>query len=146
MKKANRFISINRLTILMLALSAVSFISCKSKKGIADSTPVEKTSTKELSEKSRVEFEHLFFDGAREKLLGNYDLAETRFLQALRVDPTSAATMYELGTIYTYQNNKNQALFYSKKAAIADPKNIWYQLLYAECLKEKKQMMEVVGV
>ncbi|HSH65259.1 MAG TPA: tetratricopeptide repeat protein, partial [Bacteroidia bacterium] len=47
---------------------------------------------------------------------------------------------------YTYQNNKNQALFYSKKAAIADPKNIWYQLLYAECLKEKKQMMEVVGV
>lgn len=146
MKKANRFISINRLTILMLALSAVSFISCKSKKGITDSAPVEKTSTKELSEKSRVEFEHLFFDGAREKLLGNYDLAETRFLQALRVDPTSAATMYELGTIYTYQNNKNQALFYSKKAAIADPKNIWYQLLYAECLKDKKQMMEVVGV
>lgn len=130
----------------MLALSAVSFISCKSKKGITDSAPVEKTSTKELSEKSRVEFEHLFFDGAREKLLGNYDLAETRFLQALRVDPTSAATMYELGTIYTYQNNKNQALFYSKKAAIADPKNIWYQLLYAECLKDKKQMMEVVGV
>ncbi|HET8964339.1 MAG TPA: tetratricopeptide repeat protein, partial [Chitinophagales bacterium] len=48
--------------------------------------------------------------------------------------------------IYTYENNKNQALFYSKKAAQADPKNIWYQLLYAECLKGKKQMMDVVGV
>ena len=54
--------------------------------------------------------------------------------------------MYELGTVYTYQNNKNQALIYSKKAATADPKNIWYQLLYAECLKENKQASEVIAV
>lgn len=145
MKKANRFISFNFLTLLLFMLSTGSFISCKSKKSITDST-AEKPGTKELSEKSRVEFEHLFFDGAREKLLGNYDQAESRFIQALRVDPTSAATMYELGTVYTYQNNKNQALIYSKKAATADPKNIWYQLLYAECLKENKQASEVIAV
>lgn len=109
-------------------------------------TVTPKPQGKELSEKSRVEFEHLFFDGTREKILGNYEQAESRFLQALRIDPTNAATMYELGGVYSYLNNKNQALLYSKKAAVADPKNIWYQLLYAECLKENKQPSEVINV
>ncbi len=144
MKKANHLLHINLVTSLFLLLSTVSFFACKSKKSLVDSTP--KQNTKELTGKSRVEFEHLFFDGAREKLLGNYDLAETHFLQALRVDPTSAAAMYELGTVYTFQNNKNQALIFSKKAALADPKNIWYQLLYAESLKENKQPAEVAIV
>ncbi len=120
------------------------FVSCKSKKSITDSA--NRTDNKELSEKSKVEFEHLFFDGTREKILGNYDQAEIRFLQALRLDPTNAATMYELGSIYTYQNKRSQALLYSKKAAFADPKNIWYQLLYAECLKANKQPNDVIGV
>ena len=150
MKKANQLISFNTLTLLLCLLSAVAIVSCKSKKALSHGTS-EKTLTtkelnKELNEKSRIEFEHLFFDGAREKLLGNYDMAESRFLQALRLNPTSAAVMYELGTIYTFQNNKNQALIYSKKAAAADPKNVWYQLLYAECLKENKQPSEVIGV
>lgn len=145
MKNINRHPGLNYLTLLLFACSMTAFVSCKSKKSITAST--EKTGvTKELSEKSRIEFEHLFFDGAREKMLGNYDQAESRFLQALKIDPTNAAAMYELGGIYTYQNNKNQALLYSKKAALGDPKNVWYQLLYAECLKESKQLSEVIVV
>ncbi|HET6225309.1 MAG TPA: tetratricopeptide repeat protein, partial [Bacteroidia bacterium] len=93
-----------------------------------------------------MEFEYLFFDGAREKVLGNYESAEGRFLQALKLDPSSSATMYELATIYTFQNNKSQALLYSKKAATAAPKNTWYQLLYAECLRENKKPTEAAAV
>jgi tetratricopeptide (TPR) repeat protein len=144
LKKANHLLTFKFVTSLFLLLSTVGLFSCKSKKALVDS--VSKQTTNELTDKTRVEFEHLFFDGAREKLLGNYDLAETNFLHALRVNPTSAATMYELGTVYTFQNNKNQALIYSKKAALADPKNIWYQLLYAECLKDNKQPAEVAVV
>lgn len=79
-------------------------------------------------------------------MLGNYDLAELNFLQALKIDPNSSATMYELANIYAFQNNKGQALYYSKKAAALDPKNIWYQLLYAQCLKDNKQTSEVIVV
>jgi len=88
----------------------------------------------------------MFFDANKEKMLGNYDLAEVNFLQALKLDPNSGAAMYELAGIYGFQNNKNQALYYSKKAAAQDPKNVWYQLLYAQCLRENKQLNEVVDV
>lgn len=146
MKKVQPYIPFRFLTLLLVC--TVCFISCKSRKAATDTTAVigPKPTIKELSEKSRVEFEHLFFDGTREKLLGNYEQAETRFLQALRIDPTNAAAMYELGATYSYLNNKTQALLYSKKAASAEPKNIWYQLLYAECLKENKQPSEVINV
>lgn len=79
-------------------------------------------------------------------MLGNYDQAETYFAQALHVDPNSATTMYELANIYSFQNNKNQALFYSKKAATTDPENVWFQLLYADCLKNNRQLEEAAKV
>lgn len=107
---------------------------------------VGEDSKKELTGKARVDFEYVFFNGNKEKMLGNYDLAEVLFSQALKIDPNSAATMYELANIYAFQNNKNQALFYSKKAAEIDPRNVWYQMLYAECLKESKQPAEVANV
>jgi len=117
------------------------FGSCKTQKKSS-----EKTNSTELSDRERVNFETLFFNGNKEKVLGNYDLAETYYSQALRINPNSAATMYELANIYAFQNNKNQALFYSKRAAAIDPNNIWYQILYAECLKENKQPAEVAKV
>lgn len=124
--------------------------SCKTKQGAtataATPPPKASSSQKGLEGKQRVDFERVFFDANKEKMLGNYDLAETQFAKALTIDPNSAATMYELANIYAFQNNKNQSLFYSKKAAASDPKNVWYQLLYAQCLKENKQPGEVVNV
>ena len=98
------------------------------------------------SDKDIVLFKRFFFDANKERILGNYDMAETLFSQALKIDPNSAATMYELANIYSFQNDKNKALYYSKKAASIDPKNVWYQLLYASCLKENKMINEVATV
>lgn len=118
--------------------------ACKTSKSGANASATGEGG--KLEGKQRVDFERVFFDANKEKMLANYDLAETLFSQALRIDPTSAATMYELANIYEFQGNKTQAVVYSKKAALADPKNIWYQLLYADCLKENKQFEEVVPV
>lgn len=136
---------------MLFFLMAVCFSACKSKKGAAVSASSEQPAKSvagknKLEGKQRVDFERLFFDANKEKILGNYDLAETLFMQALKIDPSSSASLYELANIYAFQNNKNQALFYSKKAAAADPKNIWYQLLYVDCLKGGKQLNEVVNV
>ena len=143
MKKASRLTCINIVTLPVFLLSALCFVSCKTHKNLA---ATDNHHDVKLPEKTRIDFERFFFDGAREKVLGNYELAETSFLQALKLDPTSAATMYELATIYSFQNNKNQALFYSKKAATSDPQNSWYQLLYAESLKESKKPGEAALV
>ncbi len=117
----------------------ISIVSCKTSQKAASA------SGKQLSGRERLEFENTFFDADKEKILGNYDLAETDFLKALRIDPTSGAAMFELANIYTFQNNKKLALQYSKKAALADPNNIWYQLLYIESLKDNKMPAEVVA-
>lgn len=135
---------INVITLQVVLLSTFCFVSCKSHKDLSSSK--ENSDQRQLPEKTRIQFEEVFFDGAREKVLGNYEVAETRFLQALKLNPTSTAAMYELATIYTFQNNKNQALLYSKKAATGDPKNSWYQLLYAESLKENKKPAEAAVV
>ena len=139
--------------LVLLLFLFVSFCSCKTlrtgTKSSAKQSNSSKTHTsgrKQLSGRDQIDFEYLFFDAIREKILGNYDLAETALLQALRIDSNSAATMYELANIYAFKNNKKQALFYSKRAAAIDPKNIWYQLLYIDCLKDNKMAPEVVTV
>lgn len=120
-----------------------SLSSCKT--GSATSSSSGK-GPKELTDKERVEFEYAFYNAAKEKVMGNYDLAESLYAQALHINPSSGAAMYDLATIYSFQNNKNQALLYSKRAAAIEPKNVWYQLLYAECLKANKQPELVTGV
>jgi hypothetical protein len=61
--------------------------SCKTKKAaVAASAPSKASppvSKGGLEGKQRIDFERVFFDGNKEKLLGNYDLAETYFSQAL---------------------------------------------------------------
>lgn len=134
-----------RTCIWLVALVMLSFMSCKTSQTASENRKGSKQHSS-LSGKERVEFEYHFFNANKEKILGNYDLAESLFLQALRIDPNSAATMYELANIYSFQNNKHNALLFSKKAAQLDPKNSWYQLLYIECLKEEKQYSEAIVV
>ena len=139
---------------IFLSVLVLSFVSCKTRPK-ASTVSAKQSETfkssgasdqKQLSGKERVEFEYLFFNSNREKILGNYDLAELSLIQALRIYPGSAATMYELANIYAFKNSKKQSLFYSKKAALSDPANIWYQLLYIDCLKENKQASEILTV
>ncbi|MGQ0829322.1 MAG: tetratricopeptide repeat protein [Bacteroidota bacterium] len=145
MKKSVIFSSLVHTNTLLALLVCILFFSCKTPQKVA-TVPVKQNEKKQLSEKERIDFEYIFFNGSKEKILGNYDLAETHFAQALRINPNSAAAMYELANIYAFQNNNIQALYYSKKAATLEPKNIWYQLLYAECLKSSKQPGDVAVV
>lgn len=122
------------------------FTSCKSQKsGLSDTSKSEHKTTS-LSDKELVQLKFLFFEANKDRILGNYELAETHYSQALKIDPNNAASMYELSGIYAYQGNKSRALFFSKKASEIDPKNVWYQLQYATCLKDSKQGAGVTHV
>ncbi len=130
------------LTTISVAVILISFSSCKTtEKG------AKQSSTKGVQDdKEKIAFENKFFDANKEKMKLNYDIAETLFTQALKIDANSSATLYELANIYLIQKNKTKALEFSKRAATIDPTNVWYQLQYAECLKQNKQPNEVAVV
>lgn len=137
--------------ISLFLFSILLITSCKTSKKSSNTSTQKPTtnstpSTSKLTEKQRIDFEYLFFDANREKILGNYAKAEIQLIQALKIDPTNAAALYELATIYAFKNNRKQALIYSKKAAEADTKNIWYQMLYIDCLRENKFIDEAIKV
>ncbi len=130
--------------VIIVASFAFSFSSCKT---VGKGTSSSKQNTDPASQdRKRIVFENKFFDANKEKLLGNYDNAETLFSEALKIDPNSAASMYELASIYAIKKDKPKALAFSKQAASLDPSNVWYQVLYADCLKQNKQPVEVAAV
>ena len=148
--------SLRRTNVMCFFLPVVLLLlitSCKSSKNTTAGSPnqAETKSGKnsgvdnKLSSKQRIEFEHLFFDANREKILGNYSRAEALLVQALHINPNSSAATYELATIYAFRNNRKQSLVYSKKAVQMDPSNIWYQMLYIDCLRENKLTDEAIS-
>lgn len=70
---------------------------------------------------------------------GNIEIAENLFKECLKIDPTSSAVKYELGNIYRFNGLYDTALKFGKECANDDQKNEWYQLLYIECLHNKRQ-------
>ncbi|MFL5764846.1 MAG: tetratricopeptide repeat protein [Bacteroidia bacterium] len=133
--------------MMIVLFFVLSFAACKTKEKAANTAGTTSTApSKGITEKEQVLFTTLFFDANKSWILGDYDMAEANYSRALKIDPASAACMYGLARIYDFQNNKNQALFYAKKAATAEPGNTWYQLLYADCLRSTKQPEGVVSV
>lgn len=119
------------------------FSSCKSNK---ESTSTSTGKDKGLSAQDQSKFAFYFVDGCKERMKGNIDIAENLFKECLKIDPNSAAAKYELGNIYRFNGLYDNALKYAKECSSAEPKNEWYQLLYIECLHNKRQFTQAAEV
>ncbi len=73
-----------------------------------------------------------FIDGNREKLLGNWDKAATKFKEVLEKDPRNAAAAYELARVYEALKDTDKALVAGKNAVEWDPINPWYKYYLAD--------------
>ena len=113
---------------------ALLLFSCKTASKTAKSSPSSQT---ELSEKEEIDFAYLFFEGEREKIVGNDPQAALKFSQALRINPRSAATHYELSQIYLRTNNADLAEISGLQAVKFDPDNIWYKLSLASVYEQR---------
>ncbi len=113
-----------------LALPSVTFIflmfSCHSSKNISG-----EKGKNQLSEKAKIEFTEEFVDGVREKITGNFEKAAIQFQKCLKIDSRSAASMYELATIYEFEKKDALALNLIKEATSIDGQNEWYRMLLA---------------
>ena len=80
-----------------------------------------KPSNKSLKNRSAdnrdtINFELAFYNGLRQKALGNIDAALNEFLKCVRLDGTKAAPMYELAMIYNNLSQYTEALFFIESA------------------------------
>jgi tetratricopeptide (TPR) repeat protein len=86
-----------------------------------------------------------FIDGCREKIKGNIEIAENLFKECLKIEPDNAAVNYELANIYRFTGLYGQALQCARIAALSNVKNEWYNLLYVECLHNKRMYTEAIS-
>jgi tetratricopeptide (TPR) repeat protein len=136
--KLNKYIFFNLLLFIV-----VSALSCKSTKQTQTDKP---SKTKGLSEQDQIKFAYYFVDGCKERMKGNIEIAENLFKECLKLDANATSVKYELGNIYRFNGLYDNALKYGKECAAAEPKNEWYQLLYIECLHNKRQYAQAAEV
>jgi tetratricopeptide (TPR) repeat protein len=115
--------------------------SCKSKQKAA--APKSNIGGEILSEKDRIDFEFLFFDATKEKLLGNFSQAQVKFQQAIRINPRASAAHFELSQVYLNTGNPDLAELSGKNAVRFDDSNKWYKLSLADIYAQNGKFGEV---
>ena len=129
---------LKQLSILFIVL--VLFSCSTSEKAI---TPEP---LKELSEKEKVAFGRAYADGAKAKILENYEESKIYYQTALKINPKHAAANYELGLVYNALKQPQLAFQQFKLATELDPTNYWYKLSYASYLDNANDKTAAIEV
>jgi len=129
---------LNKFSLYILIIF-LAFAACKSKeplinKGMSTNTPGIAPQKGGKGKNNAP----LFFDAVKQKYLGNIEEAEKLYMQCLEIDPSDAASMFELANIYIIRNQFTEALIMSEKAAATDPDNTYYQLLLASLYQQNE--------
>lgn len=123
----------NKFKIAIIFFSLIALSACKtSQKKSAQLQQQEQIKEGELSSKEAIDFDYLYLDAVREKILGNYMAALNKFGQAMRINPRNAAVHYEMSTLYLYTGNIERAIVSGEFAVKYDNKNKWYKISLAE--------------
>ncbi|MDC1105675.1 tetratricopeptide repeat protein [Prolixibacteraceae bacterium] len=132
--------------VLIGATLFVALLSCSTSKKVTSSknkaNPVAlkgKVSDIKLSEEMSLQFEYLFIEGLKQRMLGNFDGATALFSKCLEIDPNSAISMYELSTIHIAKNDMTSALGLLEKAYQLEPNNDTYAMLLAQVFEQRKR-------
>ena len=135
----------NRYIILVVVAIPFLFASCGTSKVATKKTEKASANTEkavDLPEDKRIEFEFLYIEGLKHKMLGNLDNAIQYFNNCLEVNPKSAAVLYELANIHTIKGDVTSAKALLEKAIQINPDNKWYKLLLAQIYQGNKQYLE----
>lgn len=122
----------------LFLLSAILVSSCGGTKQIAskENASVSKDS---ISSEKQKEFEFLFVEALKQKVVGNQQRAVSLLSSCLEIDPNSSAAMFELANLHLANNDLTSASLLLEKAVNINPSNKWYKLqlarIYAQLSK-----------
>lgn len=81
-----------------------------------------------LKDTAQIEYDSLYINGTKYKLLGNTNLAIVCFYRCLELNPNKSGPYYQLAEIYSSINDIKKALLFSQKAYQIEKNNQWYIL------------------
>jgi tetratricopeptide (TPR) repeat protein len=115
-----------------LIIGLTVLVGCKS--GSKVTTPTQSQANKGvvLSEEQQRKFDYFFYEAIKEKVIGNIERAANYYVECLKIDNTSSASLYELANIYLMDKQTDKAIGLLERAVSLNPDNIWYSLLLAE--------------
>lgn len=104
---------------------------------ISVSASTQKTNkNNSLSEQAQMEFYRNFYEGNKQKMLGNFSEAALFFTRCTQINPKSSTAYYELARAFNNQGNYMGALVHARHAADIDNSNKWYLLLLASLYEQ----------
>lgn len=88
----------------------------------------------------------IYFDAAKQKVLGNYEQALELFNQYVKNHPDDAAAYFEIADIHSALKQTDQAIPMAEKAVELDDNNKWYKILLFQLYQEKSRFDEATVV
>ena len=137
---------------LSLIVLVVGLVSCSGSKQVTEQQLVqaaiqtESAEKKELEEKKQMEFDYLFSEALKQKMLGNAQNAIQILSSCLQIDPNSSAAMFELASIHAANNDLTSATLLLEKAISINPDNIWYKKLLAQIYQQSQKFEEAAAI
>lgn len=95
---------------------------------------------------SDVNLEKVFIEANREKLLENYDKAESLYKEVLKRDKSNHAAAYELARIYDLKTEEDRAIKSIQTAIDIEPGNTWYKKFLADVYQKIGRHKEAAEV
>ncbi len=126
---------------IIFIMISVLFFSCS---GLKKSASAPKGN--QLSQVEEEKFKALFYDGLKQKILGNTDDAMGFFRRCLTINPSSPAVNFEIGILLENNKRPDSSVVYFSKAVEGDPGNVWFRYGYAENLQELRRFKDVIKV
>jgi tetratricopeptide (TPR) repeat protein len=121
--------------ILIIVLAATLAACTGSKKaGKSGTTPVAADSSSQ--EEKQKQFEYLFIEALKQKMVGNPQKAVSLLASCLEIDPNSTAAMYELANLHIINNDLTSASLLLEKAIGINPDNKWFKLLLTKIYQQ----------
>ncbi|HAX96586.1 MAG TPA: hypothetical protein DCY35_08725 [Prolixibacteraceae bacterium] len=126
---------------ILIFLAALLFASCGGPKQITRDNDSAATKDTVSTEKQK-EFEYLFVEALKQKVVGNQQRAVSLLSSCLEIDPNSSAAMFELANLHLANNDLTSASLLLEKATAVNPSNKWYKLQLARIYAQLNKFEE----
>jgi tetratricopeptide (TPR) repeat protein len=136
--------NIQRIAIIILIIAFL--IGCKTSSKVTGVAEPKQQQVVILTEEKRIEFEYLYIEGLKQKMLGNLDVAIQYFNNCVEINPGSAASLYELASIHASKGELITAKLLLERAIEVNPDNRWYKLLLAKIYQNSNQFAQASAI
>ncbi|MCB9363904.1 MAG: tetratricopeptide repeat protein [Flavobacteriales bacterium] len=129
-----------KLFFYITTIILLSFLGCSAPKNVENNIKEPKKSKSknlsDLSEKEKMNYDFMFHNANKERILGNYQIAAGLFTQCIQLAPSEPAAYYEVAKIFDHADQKQLALENARKSVELDGDNYWYRYFYAYSLQK----------